>query len=129
MAASGGVETFGLSLNRRPRPNSPVNSCYTTDTGLESLRTISMLDSKYRQTRGTNKNISVVVRTRKCSLKFSVSNSSAPLLSQFLTSTVLGRACTNLFIMQLLKASNKIAVTKYFVLTDILSVSYTHLRS
>ena len=40
MAAIGAAETFGLSLRHRPRPNSPENSSYTTDTSRESLRKI-----------------------------------------------------------------------------------------
>ena len=43
MATNGTIETFGLSLNHRLRPNSPVNSSYTTDTGRKSLRTILSL--------------------------------------------------------------------------------------
>ena len=31
MAASGAVATFGLSVNRRPRPYSPVNTSNTFD--------------------------------------------------------------------------------------------------
>ena len=40
MAASGAGETFGLFENHIPRPNSPAHTFNTTDTSLESLRTI-----------------------------------------------------------------------------------------
>ena len=51
MAATGAVETF-LSANHGPRPNSPVHSSNTTDTGRDSLRTILSVSNIVRSPTG-----------------------------------------------------------------------------